>query len=105
MNARENWIGAAYGLIVAMVIGCGTASAAEPPAAPPEPSKEMRAKMAAAHDRMAACLRSDKAIADCRSEMMANCRETMGEQGCRMMGMGMHHPGMQNPGPTPPKTN
>ena len=105
MNARQKSISAVYGLIAAMIIGWGTASAAEPPAAPPEPSKETRAKMASAHERMAACLRSDKAIAECRSEMMKSCREIMGEQGCPMMGMGMHHPGMQNPASTPPKSN
>jgi hypothetical protein len=105
MNARQKSISAVYGLITAMVIGWSTVSAAEPPAAPPEPSKETRAKMASAHERMATCLRSDKAIAECRSEMMKSCREIMGEQGCPMMGMGMHLPGMQKPGSAPPKTN
>jgi hypothetical protein len=33
-------------------------------------SKETREKMATLHEHMAACLRSDKSISDCRSEMM-----------------------------------
>jgi hypothetical protein len=49
--------------------------------------------MAALHEKMAACLRSDKALAECRDEMQKNCRDMMGEQGCPMMGKGM---GMQN---------
>lgn len=105
MNARQKSISTVCGLITAMVIGWGMVSAAEPSAAPPEPSKETRAKMASAHERMAACLRSDKAIDECRSEMMKSCKEIMGGQGCPMMGMGMHHPGMQHPASTPPKTN
>jgi hypothetical protein len=37
--------------IVALAIYCATVTAAEPPAAPSEPSKEMRAKMAARNPR------------------------------------------------------
>jgi hypothetical protein len=44
--------------------------------------------MAALHEQMAACLRSDKSIADCRDEMRKNCQTTVGSQGCPMMGMG-----------------
>lgn len=82
-------------LIVSMMIAGANAvfAADEPPAPPPAPSKEMREQMAAMHERMAACLRSDKAIAACRDEMQKNCREKMGEQACPMMGMGM---GMQD---------
>ncbi|MGB8692642.1 MAG: hypothetical protein WCD08_03960 [Steroidobacteraceae bacterium] len=36
----------------------------------PPPSKEMRAKMASAHEQMAACLRSDRPMAECHDEMM-----------------------------------
>lgn len=72
-----------------------TAPAASPPAAnpptasPAAPSKETREKMASLHEQMAACLRSDKPIADCHSQMMKSCQDAMGEQGCRMMGHGM----------------
>ena len=64
-------------------------AADEPPAAPAAPSKEMREHMAAVHEKMVACLRSDKEFAACRDEMQKNCQEMMGEQGCPMMGMGM----------------
>ena len=54
------------------------------------PSQEMRAQMAAMHELMAACLRSDKSMSECRTEMMARCQSMMGSQGCRTaMGMGM----------------
>jgi hypothetical protein len=92
-----------FGLIASMFIYWAAASAAEPPAPPAEPSKEMRAKLASAHEHMAICLRSDKAIAECRSAMMKSCHEIMGERGCPMMGMGMRHEGMKDPGATAPK--
>jgi hypothetical protein len=38
---------------------------------------------------MAACLRSDKTIADCHAEMMQGCQQSLGDHGCPMMGMGM----------------
>ena len=89
-------------LIASMMIAGATAvfAADEPPAPPSAPSKETREQMAAVHEEMAACLRSDKAFAACRDEMQKSCREMMGEQACPMMGMGM---GMQDrvmkPGP------
>ena len=89
--------------VIALAIYCATVAAAEPPAAPPEPSKEMRAKMAAAHEQMAACLRSEKSMADCRKEMMKSHHELMGEQGCPMMEMGMHGPSVKDASPAPPK--
>ena len=52
---------------------------------PSPPSKEQREKMAQAHEKMAACLRSDRPFPDCRQEMMQTCRDTMGGQGCGMM--------------------
>lgn len=65
------------------------ALAANPPATTPTgPSKDTREKMAVLHEQMAACLRSDKPIADCRDEMRKNCQTTVGAQGCPMMGMG-----------------
>jgi hypothetical protein len=57
--------------------------------------------MAALHEQMAACLRSDKSIADCQTEMMKSCRDTMGTQACPMMGMG-HGMGMGNGMMQPP---
>ena len=54
-------------------------------ASPAPPSKEQREKMAQAHEKMAACLRSDRPVADCHQEMMQACHDTMGAQGCGMM--------------------
>ncbi len=67
-------------------------AAPPPPAGIAAPSREMREKMAEVHDKMAACLRSDKPIAVCHREMMQNCRAALGVRRCRMMqrrGMGM----------------
>lgn len=71
-----------------------TALAAEPQTTQTAPSKETREKMATIHQNMAACLRSDKAFAECQQQMQQNCAATMGEQGCPMMGMGPHKRGM-----------
>jgi hypothetical protein len=82
-----------------VILGATAAFAADPPAANhPAPSKEMREKMATLHEQMATCLRSDKSISDCRSQMMKSCQETMGDQACPMMGHGMmgSEPGKHN---------
>ncbi len=59
-----------------------------------EPTKEQRQKMADLHEKMAACLKSDRLVSDCRKEMMQGCKDTMGKDGCPMMGgkmgRGMH---------------
>jgi hypothetical protein len=68
-------------------VAMGSESAAP---TPPMPSKEMREKMASMHERMATCLRSEKPFAECRDEMMKSCQQLSGENGCPMMGMGMH---------------
>jgi hypothetical protein len=66
--------------------GVSIVSAAEAPsAAPTGPSKEMREKMAAFHEQLATCLRSDKPIAECRKEAMKQHHEMMGKEGCPMM--------------------
>jgi hypothetical protein len=54
-------------------------------ASPAPPSKDQRDTMAQAHEKMAACLRSDRPIEDCRQDMMQACHDTMGAQGCGMM--------------------
>jgi len=95
-SSRALWV-----VIAALAIHCAGVTAAEPPAGPPEPSKEMRAKMASAHERMAACLRSDKSMAECRSEMMKSCHEIMGGRGCPMMDM--HDKGMKDTDSRAPK--
>lgn len=102
---------------ILLVTLSGAAFAANPPTAS-APTKEMREKMAVLHEQMAACLRSDKSLSECRAEMQKSCHEMMGNQGCAMMmgrrgkmGMGqgmhgpMHGPMMSNPpaGSSPPK--
>ncbi|MGE3341652.1 MAG: hypothetical protein AB7J46_07195 [Candidatus Altimarinota bacterium] len=63
-------------------------------------SKEDRQKMADLHTKMAECLKSDKAMNDCQSEMMKGCKSMMGKEGCPMMGhmKGMMKGGMMNHG-------
>jgi hypothetical protein len=68
------------------VMGAASLAATPPPSA--TATKETREKMAVLHEQMAACLRSDKPLADCHAEMMKSCKESMGGQGCPMMGMG-----------------
>jgi hypothetical protein len=57
-------------------------------------TKEQRETMAKSHDSMAACLRSDKAIAECRDEMMKSCKDN---DACPMNAhMGKHRGMMQD---------
>ena len=79
-------------LLASLVLVLGSASgalAAEPPStAATGPSKEMREKMAAFHEQLAACLRSDKPIAECHKEAMKHHKDMMGmmgKEGCTMM--------------------
>jgi hypothetical protein len=87
-----------------LVLGSLTgALAADPAVTAPAPTKEMREKMAVLHEQMAACLRSEKTVAECRTAMMQGCRTNLGKQGCPMMGlgrgMGMGPQMRQNPPP------
>ena len=103
MSTRRTSKPLLYCLIASMFIS-GIALAADTTSAgPPEPSKEMRAKMATVHEQMAACLRSDKTFSDCRGEMMQGCQQLMGEHGCPMMGMGRHNHMMKKPSSAIPK--
>ncbi len=82
--------------MLALGLAAGAVLAADPsPAERPAPTKEMREKMASAHEQMAACLKSDRPIADCHSEMMKNHEEMMmhheaGEHDGMAMGDCMH---------------
>lgn len=51
-----------------------------------EMTKEQRVKMADMHDKMAACLRSDRAMKDCHDEMKMSCDA---DKDCKEMMM--HH--------------
>ena len=71
---------------------CVTAAwAADPAPADSTPqvssSKEVREKLAALHEQMAACLRSQPSVAECRDEMRRSCLVTFSAQECRAMGM------------------
>ena len=95
--------------ILSLVIGLSTAMAEKPsPPIPPVPSKETREKMATAHQRMAACLRTDKPIAECHAQMMKSVGHVPGATGCPMMSPGMHGQMMQDQSPhartVPPDT-
>ncbi len=99
--------GHAPALLLSLLATTATAAvfAADTPATPQPapPSKEMRAQMATIHEQMAACLRSDKPVADCRAEMIKSCQKV----GCPtgMMGAGpkgMHGGMMQSAPPSPP---
>lgn len=84
--------------ITALLVAAGAALAADDAPTLQTPSKEMRDKMAAVHEKMATCLRSDKPFVDCRAEMQHSCKTMMGEAGCPMMGMGMGmHDRMKKP--------
>jgi len=67
--------------------------AADPPAAASRtmaPTKEQREKMAQAHEKLAACLRSDRDVAECHHEMMEQCKDMKGEE-CEHMKHHMRH--------------
>lgn len=51
---------------------------------------EQRLKMAKMHERMAACLRSDKPLKDCHADMVKACHEAMGKEGCHRMAEWSH---------------
>lgn len=74
----------------ALLVALGSAAfAGDAPAAPSAPSRQMRERMATLHEQMAACLRSDKSMSECRTEMLKHCQSMMGSQGCTMtMGSG-----------------
>jgi hypothetical protein len=58
---------------IALLCTAGLVLADDPaPSSHPAPTKEMREKMAKAHEDMAACLRSDRTVEECHSEMMKN---------------------------------
>jgi hypothetical protein len=80
-------------------------SAAEPPsAAATEPSKETREKMAVFHEQLAACLRSDKPIAECHKEAMKHHKDMMGmmgKEGCPMTDADHTTPGKPGKTDTP----
>jgi hypothetical protein len=72
--------------IAALLLLSGAASTrADSPAPEHALSKETREKMAALHEQMAACLRSEKSLLECRGAMMRSCQEQLGSDGCPMI--------------------
>ena len=64
--------------LLALAVSADVALSAEPAHMDhPAVTKEMRAKMAAAHEQMAACLKSDRPIMECHDEMMKQHDEFM----------------------------
>ena len=61
------------------------AHAADTHSSMPAPSKEQREKMALVHEKIAACLRSERTIEDCHHEMQASHSEAMEKEHCPMM--------------------
>ncbi|MDO9183399.1 MAG: hypothetical protein Q7U04_13375 [Bacteriovorax sp.] len=59
-----------------------------------EKTHDERQSMALMHEKMATCLRSDKSMDVCRTEMMNSCNETMDKDECPMM-VRMHHMGKE----------
>lgn len=54
-----------------------------------DPTPEKRTKMAERHEKMAACLRSDKPLSECQTEMRAQCEQDgMSPADCPMGGKG-----------------
>jgi len=74
------------GAIALLVGGAALAADTGRPAPPADPSPQVRGQMAEVHQRMAACLTSTRPIAECRTEMLKNCQDLMGANGCPMMG-------------------
>jgi hypothetical protein len=72
-----------------LLFGAAVTLADTPPPEQRDLSKDTREKMAALHEQMAACLRSDTPVLECHSTMIKNCQEQLGNVTCPMMaGMG-----------------
>ncbi len=87
---------------LSLAIGALAWAADSGPVAPAAPTREMRQQMAQVHEKMAACLRSERDFADCRQEMMQACSNPSGFPGCGMMmgqGMQMRGQGQGQRGP------
>lgn len=51
---------------------------------PMDMTPEQRVNMATVHEHMATCLKSDKTMEACHSEMKTDCKSMMGDEGCYM---------------------
>ena len=82
MSARIKLLQAMVASSIAIACASSTFAADTTKPECPTPTKEMREKMAAWHEQIATCLRSDKAITECRTELAKNHEEMMREMGC-----------------------
>jgi hypothetical protein len=91
-----------YALIATLALASASAAFAQTPqaTAPAEPTPQVRQQMAAVHEKMAACLKSERPIAECKAEMWDDCHALKGASGCPMMGPmgGGMGPGMMGGG-------
>lgn len=95
-SVRATLVLAVMSAMGAVALGA-VALAAGPHPTPTTVSKETREKMAVLHEQMAACLRSDKSLVDCRAQMRKGCQQSLGVERCPMMDMGNPHPRMRRP--------
>lgn len=100
MDVRINLRPALLAGFLSLACAYGTFATATMSRECPDPSKEDREKMAAVHEQMAACLRSDKPFAECRNDLAKSHHEMMG-MGCP--GQKMHPHKDQKPQPAPTK--
>jgi len=97
-----------------LTFGSAATYAAAPAADSSEPSQQTREKIAVLHEQLAACLRSDRPVSECRSEMVTNCQAQIGSNCAtiagvvhgtdnrhRMHPMGTAHPVGAAPATTP----
>jgi len=82
MTARRNLPRATLASVIIMACAGSTLAADGTKPECPTPTKEIRERMAAEHEQMAACLRSNKALTQCRTEMAKNHQEVTREMGC-----------------------
>ena len=97
-NRTTRWLA---GVAAIVLLSASAALAADPAKAPPAaPTAAEREQMAAAHQKMADCLKSDRPMSECKSEMMKSAHGMKGDMGCPMMESG-HHGGMMKGAPAP----
>jgi hypothetical protein len=70
-----------------LLFGAAATYADTPTAESVDPSRQTREKMAVLHEQLAACLRTDKPVRDCRSEMLVNCQAQLGSDCARFTGV------------------
>ena len=83
-------------LVLGAIVGLAATALAQGMPMGPEMTADQRQKMADVHEKMAACLRSDRATADCHQEMLKSCQTTMNGP-CTMTMGPMRHRGPMRP--------